>query len=314
MPLFKNPLSVNNQVAPLLKAQEDHLMSQIPDSLKEAMPDESPSKLFQDFTTTGNTFFKQKAHQALGALATFTENAKQAASKFGHDSNDKLAEIFPTSGKIRTLEGQKEVMNIAAGTLGGASKVEPILQGIAASAIGAGIGHAIDTVPAMFGLGTTEYNRKDVIYKDIPKSIPEDVAEGMFQGKSEHVTPAIFTRLLNAENKRFDRHATVKNEDGSTDYGLFQINSSNLPWIRQMFRNEGKTFDPYNTVDSAKAASFLLEDNYSKFNKSVGRPPTDDELIGSFNQGLSDTIKAAKDDIRQKKQQDSYVARTLSDS
>lgn len=169
---------------------------------------------------------------------------------------------------------------------------------------------AAATVPSILNKNTTTYDRKEFVSK-ATQNIPDQFKEPIFQASSKNVPPAMFSRVLNAENKRYDSHAVRKNTDGSTDYGLFQINSSNFPFVRQELKNRGVIFDPFNPYHSALAADVLLEDNYKKFSKSVGRPPTDDELIGSFNQGLTDTIKAAKDDIKEKKQQKAYVSRTL---
>lgn len=81
MPIF-SPASPEAQTAPILKAQEDYVKQQIPNTFKSVAPKESPTQLFQDYLTTGNQEFKQASSNALNKLNEFASDANIAAKKF----------------------------------------------------------------------------------------------------------------------------------------------------------------------------------------------------------------------------------------
>jgi len=76
------PASPETQVAPILKAQEDHLNNKIPPVLDDQKPKESPFKLFKSYLDTGNTMFQQASHDALNKLSMFANKAETFASQF----------------------------------------------------------------------------------------------------------------------------------------------------------------------------------------------------------------------------------------
>lgn len=68
--------TLDAQVAPILKAHEDSITSQIPSFLTSVQP-ESPSAIFGDYVKSGTDAVKQKAGDAMNALTSFAHNVKQ---------------------------------------------------------------------------------------------------------------------------------------------------------------------------------------------------------------------------------------------
>lgn len=108
------------------------------------------------------------------------------------------------------------------------------------------------------------------------------------------VTPSILSAIQYRENAKGDANVVRTNKDGSKDYGLMQINSSMLPFVKKQFKNYGLPLDVFNPEHSKLAAKMILQDNAKVFKKSVGRPPNDAELVASYNTGVGEAIKEAK--------------------
>jgi hypothetical protein len=72
----------------------------------------------------------------------------------------------------------------------------------------------------------------------------------------------------------------------SSAAGLFQI-------IKGTQKQYGVT-DPYNPVQSARAAAQLAEDNYSTIQKGMGRPPSEWEIYMAHQQGAGGFLKLAQ--------------------
>lgn len=245
--ILQNNTTPSSQVTHLLKAQEDNIKQSIPSVLQDVAPKQSPTKLLQDYNTTGNEQFKYQAGQALNKLNSFADNAVIAASKI---------------------------------------------------------------VPSLIGAST--YDRQQKLAEISPSNIPQPLQDPIFRSVDELVTPRLFSRLMSVENQPADTHAIRHNSDGSRDLGLFQINTSNIPWIQKQFKAQNLIFDPFDPTDNAKAASMLLHDNAKKFTASVERLPTEDELLGTYHLGLNEIIQAAKGDIAAQKKENDYVAKAVS--
>lgn len=244
-----SPASPDTQTAPILKAQETAVKSQIPSVFSSVAPKQSPSKLFNDYLTTGNQMFKDASGQALSKLNEFANDAQQAVSRM----------TLPTDS-----------------------------------------------------FNQSTYTRPVAPQSILKSTIPPPIAQTIQQQASNTVSAPVLARVLTAENAKNDPHAIRVNTNGSTDYGLMQINSSMLPFVQKQFKAENSIFNPLNPSDSIQGARMLLEDNATKFTKSVGRAPTDDELVASYHIGLPETIKAAKDDILAQKKEQSYDQRSES--
>lgn len=132
-------------------------------------------------------------------------------------------------------------------------------------------------------------------------------------GKSTYTAPPhmdLVANIQDKENQPGDVNALVKNKDGTFDYGLMQINSSMLPFVKDKFATMNRQFNPFNGEDSKLAASLILGDNAEKFRTSLGRAPTDMELISSYNVGINNVIKQAKQNS-QGKQADKYMKASI---
>lgn len=139
MPIF-SPASPEAQTAPILKTHEDSIKSQIPSTFQSIIPKESPSKLFGDYLTTGNTAFKDASAQALNTLSNFSNNANLAAKKFvaggipglfEPNTPETYSDAFKQGLANRVASVEKQTANpmlLAGGTLGGEADLPLLLQ------------------------------------------------------------------------------------------------------------------------------------------------------------------------------------------
>lgn len=214
----------DTQVQPLLKAQEQTLVAQVPSFLKEAMP-ESPSKIFNDYATTGDPILKQKAGDALNSLTSFVS-------------------------------------------------------------------------------GVTNYDRHEFLNNSgVSTKIPDQYRGTVLNSQNG---PDVLTGIMRTENINFNPKVVRTNTDGSNDYGLMQINSSMLPFVKKQFKAQGKQFNPFDPQQSIQAADMILTDNKNRFKAVMDRDPTADELAASYNKGITVVLKKARE---QQQIADAYAAK-----
>lgn len=82
-------------VAPILQTEEKATKAQIPNVFNDIVSTlPSPTKLFQNYTTTGNPVFKQAAGNALSALRGFATKSKSMLSTTPQSQPSHVQEIF----------------------------------------------------------------------------------------------------------------------------------------------------------------------------------------------------------------------------
>lgn len=87
---------------------------------------------------------------------------------------------------------------------------------------------------------------------EIPLSLPLQFFT-IQQAKLKKIAPDLLYAIMEQESG-FDVDCIYRNRNGSTDFGLCQINSSNFGWLR-----EEHGLDPMNTKDNIRAACIILE-------------------------------------------------------
>ena len=84
----------------------------------------------------------------------------------------------------------------------------------------------------------------------------------------------------------------------STDRGVMQVNKMMEPLIQQRFKTElGRSYNPNSAVDSIIAARMTLQENKRQFeqmktNGTYTQPYTSQDLVDSYNTGVTGFVKA----------------------
>ena len=174
-----------------------------------------------------------------------------------------------------------------------------------------GAAGAIAAAPSILDkLGSTSFTNPNSADKQTLSPIPNAIFNATRNTK--YATPQNLKSILQAENAPQDPHAiNTHTVDGSTDYGLFQINSKNIPHIQKLFAAQGQHFNPFNEDDSAKAASIVFDENVAQATRLLKRPLTPSEMLDAYHSPGEVVAAAHKNEAAQKKQ-DTYVTRSKS--
>ena len=121
-------------------------------------------------------------------------------------------------------------------------------------------------------------------YKDL---VNDEIAFYIIERcKSIKLDPNIPIAILLKENPKQDPLAVNKNSDGSTDCGLFQINSANLIYFADLYWafEKFEPFDWSNWQHNAWVAINLINDLYHSFDEDLAK------AVAAYNAGCGRVI------------------------
>lgn len=156
------------------------------------------------------------------------------------------------------------------------------------------------TPTTISGFYTKPVEQKDPVYNLPPVISKEHVPTFIEQAKIAGVSPdefGIIARREQGANTLPHQAAMVGGVDPA-DKGVMQVNKINEPLIQKKFQEElGRTYNPFNALDSIIGARMVLEENRRQFdqmikNKTFSGPYTNKDLIDSYNLGVKGIVQA----------------------
>lgn len=169
------------------------------------------------------------------------------------------------------------------------------------NSIGNGINKVTQPLGSLIGNAPLHYTApKEPVY-NIPPVIPQQHRNTFIeQAKIAGVHPDEFGQIAIREQGATTTPGKAKliGLADSSDRGVMQVNKLNEPMIQMRFKKElGRNYNPNNAVDSIIAARMVLEDNRRQFeqmkiNQTYTDPYSNQDLIDSYNLGVSGLVKA----------------------
>ncbi len=168
-----------------------------------------------------------------------------------------------------------------------------------------GVVKGVKSISDLFG--NANYTRPkpvEPVY-NIPSVIPPEHHNTFIeQAKLAGVTPDEFGMIAKREQgaNTLPKNAAMVGAVDKTDKGLMQVNKVHDKLIQDRFKKElGRGYNPNDAADSIIAARMILEENRRQFeqmkaNNTYTDPYTNQDLIDSYNTGVSGLVQAKKGD------------------
>lgn len=249
----------NGHVTSILSTEEQALKEKAPTFLQPKVAAlPSPSALFQSYAKTGDSTYKEAAQIARTHLTAAAAGALPDDQANAHiDPNGDPHPIF--------------------------------------TAIKDGISNSVDNIFHPLTYERVDLTESNPLFQDgVAKKYAEHIANA---SSTTGMEPDLLATVLKKENRTGDPKAVNQNRNGTTDVGLMQINSVNIPTLTKYFAEKGQKFDPYNADQSVEGAAVLLKSNKTQLEKALGRVPTPKEIYISYNLGVNGAVKAIEGDL-----------------
>lgn len=142
-------------------------------------------------------------------------------------------------------------------------------------------------------LNPTEYNIPPVISPQHRKLF---IAQAQLAGLSPDEFGTIARREQGASTT--PNQAALVGKVDPYDRGVMQVNKQNNPLIQSRFKTEfGRPYNPNSATDSIIAARMILQENRRQFdqmkaNGTYTNPYTNQDLLDSYNTGVSGFVRA----------------------
>lgn len=118
---------------------------------------------------------------------------------------------------------------------------------------------------------------------DIPLS--EDLQKYIYNLSKQNDLNYIDILALISVESNFNPKLTHKNTNGTTDYGLFQINSCNIDNFRKQLNIKGDILDPYNNTRMGIYELSNLSNRWSSSKEDIEQHRID--VLSSYNKGYT---------------------------